>query len=147
VTHQTQSETDSTESVDPGDESRAGDTPESADPGDESRAGDTPESVDPDEDTSPTDDSAEELGVLDIRELVAEVSEMLLGHPFDGITAVERADDGGWRAVFEVVERSAVPDTQDMIGRYELHLSPTGDVQEYSLQQRFKRSALQGGEL
>jgi hypothetical protein len=100
---------------------------------------------DPDETSE--DSKTEELGVLDIREQVAELSETLLGHPFDGITAVERADDGGWRAVFEVVERSAVPDTQDMIGRYELHLSPSGDVQEYSLQQRFKRSELQGSEL
>ena len=93
------------------------------------------------------DSEAEELGVLDVREQVADISETLLGHPFDGITAVERSDNGGWRAVFEVVERSAVPDTQDMIGRYELHLSPSGDVQEYSLQQRFKRSELQGSEL
>jgi hypothetical protein len=130
VTNQTQSETDGTESADPTDEPRADGT----------------ESADPDEDTA-TDDSAEALGVLDVRELVAEVSETLLGHPFDGITAVERADDDGWRAVFEVVERSAVPDTQDMIGRYELHLSPSGDVQEYSLQQRFKRSELQGSTL
>ena len=93
------------------------------------------------------EDSTGELGVLDVREQVADISETLLGHPFDGITAVERADDGGWRAVFEVVERSAVPDTQDMIGRYELHLSLSGDVQGYSLQQRFKRSELQGSEL
>lgn len=130
MTNQTQSETDGTESADPVDQPQADGT----------------ESADPDEDTA-TDDSTEALGVLDVRELVAEVSETLLGHPFDGITAVECADDGGWRAVFEVVERSAVPDTQDMIGRYELQLSPSGDVQEYSLQQRFKRSELQGGTL
>lgn len=98
-----------------------------------------------DEETA--DSSTGELGLLDVREQVADISETLLGYPFDGITAVERADDGGWRAVFEVVERSAVPDTQDMIGRYELHLSASGDVQEYSLQQRFKRSELQGSKL
>ena len=132
MTNQTQSETDGTESADPADGPQADGTPEDADP---------------DGNTAPTADSAEELGVLDVRELVAEVSETLLGHPFDGITAVERADDGGWRALFEVVERSAVPDTQDMIGRYELHLSPTGDIEEYSLQQRFKRSELQGSTL
>lgn len=83
------------------------------------------------------------LDILDVRERVAEIAETLLGQPFDGITSVE-AHDGGWRTVFEVVERSAVPDTQDIIGRYELVLSATGDVQEYSLQQRFKRSEMQG---
>jgi Gas vesicle synthesis protein GvpO. len=86
----------------------------------------------------------EELDVLDVRERVSKIAESLLGQPFDGITSVERAEGGGWRALFEVVERSAVPDTQDIIGRYELHLSRTGTVKEYSLQQRFKRSELQG---
>lgn len=87
------------------------------------------------------------FGVLDVRDLVADVAETLLDQPFDGITTVEPTDDGGWRAVFEVVERSAVPDTQDLIGRYELTLSGTGDVEEYSLLQRFKRSELQGESL
>jgi len=96
---------------------------------------------------TPADSETEELGILDIRERVADISETLLGHPFDGITSVERPDNGGWRAVFEVVKRSAVPDTQDMIGRYELHLSPSSEVQGYSLQQRFKRSELQSSEL
>jgi hypothetical protein len=104
---------------------------------------DAPES----DDTSPTDELDEDIGILDVRSFVSEVAETLLDHPFDGITSVERADDGGWRAVFEVVERSAVPDTQDIIGRYELLLSPSGEIQEYSLQQRFKRSELQGSEL
>jgi len=95
---------------------------------------------------TPADSETEELGILDIRERVADISETLLDHPFDGSDTVERVDDGGWRAVFKIVERSAVPDTQDMIGRYELHLSPSGEVQGYSLQQRFKRSELQGSE-
>jgi hypothetical protein len=95
-------------------------------------------------DDSSATDAGEEVDILEMRELVADVAETLLDGPFDGITSVERADDGRWRAVFEVVERSAVPDTQDIIGRYELLLSASGDVQEYSLQQRFKRSELQG---
>lgn len=96
-----------------------------------------------DGDASPADPAGGAIDILEVRELVAEVAESLLEEPFDGITTVEPADDG-WRAVFEVVERSAVPDTQDMIGRYELRLSETGDVEEYSLQERFKRSELQG---
>ncbi len=90
------------------------------------------------------DDDQESIGILEMRDLVAEVAGTLLDGPFDGITSVERTDDGRWRAVFEVVERSAVPDTQDIIGRYELYLSATGEVEEYALKQRFKRSELQG---
>ena len=100
--------------------------------------------ADPPEDDGENEDRDEELDVLDVRERVSDVAESLLGQPFDGITSVERAEGGGWRALFEVVERSAVPDTQDIIGRYELHLSRTGTIEEYSLQQRFKRSELQG---
>ena len=103
-------------------------------------------SQEPTETDAQSDDpeTDEEMDILRLREHISEVAETLLGHPFDGVTSVERADDGGWHAVFEVVERNAVPDTQDIIGRYELHLSATGDIVEYSLQQRFKRSELQG---
>ncbi len=105
---------------------------------------DSEQQDEPDDDATAGSPEDEELTVLDVRERVSEVAESLLGQPFDGITSVERAEGGGWRALFEVVERSAVPDTQDIIGRYELHLSRTGTVEEYSLQQRFKRSELQG---
>ncbi|MFB6206062.1 MAG: gas vesicle protein GvpO [Haloglomus sp.] len=93
---------------------------------------------------APTDDGGATLDILDVRERVVTVADTLLDHPFDGMTTVEPTDDGGWRAVFEVVERSAVPDTQDVIGRYELRLSGRGEVEEYALQQRFKRSEMQG---
>lgn len=103
------------------------------------------QSDDPETDSQSDDpETGEEMDILRLRQHISEVSETLLDYPFDGVTSVERADDGGWHAVFEVVERNAVPDTQDIIGRYELHLSATGDVVEYSLQQRFKRSELQG---
>lgn len=101
-----------------------------------------PDDSDNEATASPPED--EGMDVLEVRERVSEVAESLLGQPFDGITSVERAEGGGWRALFEIVERSAVPDTQDIIGRYELHLSGTGAIEEYSLQQRFKRSELQG---
>ncbi|ESS05978.1 MAG: gas vesicle synthesis protein GvpO [uncultured archaeon A07HB70] len=97
-----------------------------------------------DESGSTGADDQESIGILEMRELVAEIAGTLLDGPFDGITSVERTEDDRWRAVFEVVERSAVPDTQDIIGRYELYLSTTGEVEEYALQQRFKRSELQG---
>lgn len=106
---------------------------------DDGSASDTDDTGDP----SPTADD-EAVDILELRGLVAELAETLLDVPFDGITAVERAEDGGWRAVFEVVERSAVPDTQDTIGRYELLLSASGDLQEYSLKQRFSRSEMPG---
>ncbi len=86
----------------------------------------------------------DEIGGLGVRDRVADITEPLLGQPFDGIPTVEAAADGGGRVLFEVVERSAVPDTQDIIGRYEVRLSSTGEIRDYSLQQRFKRGEMQG---
>lgn len=100
-----------------------------------------------DENGPPTTDAdGDSLDILDVHERVVTVADTLLDYPFDGITTVEPTD-GGWYVVFEVVERSAVPDTQDVIGRYELHLSGEGDVEEYALTQRFKRSEMQGESL
>lgn len=46
-------------------------------------------------------------------------------HQFEGMIKAE-SNDEGWRTVVEVVERNAVPDTQDIIGRYEITLDGTG---------------------
>jgi hypothetical protein len=94
-----------------------------------------------------TGDGDEKIGILDVRERIMSVSEELLEKPIDGITSIKATDEGQWRTVFEVVERSAVPDTQDIIGRYEIYLSSTGEVKEYSLQRRFKRSESQDNTL
>lgn len=62
----------------------------------------------------------------------------LLDHEVDGVVSVERTDEG-WRALVEVVERSAVPDTQDIIGRYEVDLDDAGTLVGYGLRERFRR--------
>jgi len=41
--------------------------------------------------------------------------------------------------VIELVERRAVPDTQDIIGRYEINLTSTGNVAGYELVERYQR--------
>jgi len=40
--------------------------------------------------------------------------------------------DGEWRVTVEVVERRAVPDTQDLLGRYEVRLSVEGELLGWS---------------
>jgi hypothetical protein len=46
------------------------------------------------------------------------------------VTSVLRADDG-WRVSLELVERSAVPDTNDLLGVYEVAVSQAGIVTGY----------------
>lgn len=41
-----------------------------------------------------------------------------------------------------MVERSAVPDTQDIIGRYEITLDDGGRVTGYELRERYRRGEM-----
>lgn len=89
-------------------------------------------------DGSGTTGATERIGLAEARRTAIESVEELLEYDVDGVVRVERADDG-WRALVEVVERSAVPDTQDIIGRYEVELDEAGTLVGYGLQERFRR--------
>jgi hypothetical protein len=43
------------------------------------------------------------------------------------VTSVEEVE-GEWRVTVEVLERKAVPDTQDLLGRYEIRLNKNGEL-------------------
>lgn len=97
------------------------------------------ETVDPDEvDTSDTDEKEEIAGVLTVRKTVRSTAGQLVGHDFDGVSEISPMDEG-WHAIVEVVERSSVPDTQDVIGRYKIELDSDGVVQGYRRLDRYRR--------
>lgn len=76
--------------------------------------------------------------ILSIRQTVKSTASDLVGHPFDGVSEITAAEDG-WQAVVEVVERKAVPDTQDVIGRYRIDLDEDGTVVGYRRIDRYRR--------
>ncbi|MCO8243938.1 MULTISPECIES: gas vesicle protein GvpO, halophile-type [unclassified Haladaptatus] len=94
------------------------------------------------EDSSESDESDEsgdgEFDVMAVRETVEDVANDLVGHPLDGIIEITE-DEDGWQVVVEMVERSAVPDTQDILGQYAIALSESGDVTGYRLRERYRR--------
>lgn len=94
--------------------------------------------VDPEEAGEVDEDDDRIEGVLAIRQTVQGTAGELIGRPFDGVTEVSATQDG-WRAIVEVVERRAVPDTQDVIGRYEIELDEDGVVQGYRRLDRYRR--------
>lgn len=97
------------------------------------------EATDPEDvDTSEVDEDDQIAGVLAIRKTVQSTAGKLIGHEFDGVSEISPMDEG-WRAVVEVIERSAVPDTQDIIGRYEIELDEDGVVQGYRRLGRYRR--------
>ncbi|RQG89851.1 gas vesicle protein [Natrarchaeobius halalkaliphilus] len=93
-----------------------------------------PESVDADVDT----DHEEIEGVLAVRKTVQSTATELIGREFDGVSEIVPTDDG-WRAIVEVVERRAVPDTQDIIGRYEIELDEGSTIHGYRRLDRYRR--------
>lgn len=100
-----------------------------------------PSSVDTDEMEIETDaevDTGQIEGVLTIRRTVVSTAGELIGHEFDGVSEISPTEEG-WCAVVEVVERSSVPDTQDVLGRYEIDLDTDGVVQGYRRLDRYRR--------
>ncbi|WP_435154205.1 gas vesicle protein GvpO, halophile-type [Haladaptatus sp. DFWS20] len=97
------------------------------------------ETAEADENTA--DEQAEQNGefdVMDVRETIEDVASDLVGHPLDGIIEIS-ADDDGWQVVVEMVERSSIPDTQDILGQYAVSLDESGDVTGYRLRERYRR--------
>lgn len=91
------------------------------------------------DDTDVGSSSTESISLSDAQDHARKAAENLLEHEFEGIIKVEGIEADGWRTVVELVERSAVPDTQDIIGRYEITLSEAGDVKGYELMERYRR--------
>lgn len=119
-------------------------TPTDNDP-DETRsteASSTDESAEsPPEDGPDENEDPERIGMLDARKEAVEAAEQLLDHPVENIIKVE-SDDGDWHVVIEVLEREAVPDTQDILGRYEFSVSAAGELSSYELNERYRRDEL-----
>ncbi|MBV0926058.1 gas vesicle protein [Halomicroarcula limicola] len=77
--------------------------------------------------------------LIEVRRTVEAVTAQLIEHPLDGVVEIRRDGDGGWLATVEVVERRAVPDTQDIIGYYEITLEDSETVTGYRRLSRYRR--------
>lgn len=80
-----------------------------------------------------------EADLIEIRNHVREVASDLIGRDLDGISAI-RYEEDNWTVVVNFVERHSVPDTQDIIGRYEVHLDSDGEITGYHRLNRYRRS-------
>lgn len=57
------------------------------------------------------------------------VKELLNKKPESTISVAK--EEKGWKVVVEALERKSVPDTQDILGRYELSLDNKGELLDY----------------
>jgi hypothetical protein len=97
--------------------------------------------VEPQEDESiPTLDSGgDTASIIEVRNQVIELSTDVIGRSLDGIVEVSRNEDN-WRAVVEIIERRSVPDTQDILGQYEIELDKQGEVIGYRRLEKYRRA-------
>ena len=58
----------------------------------------------------------------------------------EGVTSLERSDDGTWKVTVELLELERVPPTDDVLGSYEARLDENGDLIAYERIQRYTRS-------
>lgn len=80
----------------------------------------------------------------DIREIgkkSLEITKELLNKEPEGVISTKR-EGKDWKVMVEVLERRAVPDTQDILGRYELKLDADGEILDYKQIMLRKRADL-----
>ena len=68
-----------------------------------------------------------------IQELVEKASGVagfMLNKEFDSVISMNKCE-GGWLAEVEVLERKSVPDTQDILCRYEMKFDDGGELLGY----------------
>ncbi|RRJ31568.1 gas vesicle protein GvpO [Halocatena pleomorpha] len=96
------------------------------------------ESIDGTEDTSGDSDEAVRGSIGEIQAHVRDRLPELIDQPLDSIIEVDR-DEEGWRVIVECIERRSVPDTQDILGRYEIRLGADGQIHRYRRRNRYRR--------
>lgn len=62
----------------------------------------------------------------------------LTGREAEGVTGLERSDDG-WKIRVEVVEVRRIPDTTDVLALYEVEVDEDGDLTGYRRLRRYAR--------
>lgn len=89
--------------------------------------------------------SGTEIGA--VREKIRQVAEDLIGRPLVSVVSVDRdrnrgdddEDEEGWVAAVEILERKSIPDTQDILGRYEISLDSDHEITGYRRTHRYRR--------
>jgi hypothetical protein len=67
----------------------------------------------------------------------------LAGKEVEGVTGLERTDDG-WTVHVEVLELRRIPNTTDVLASYEVTLDSDGDLEGYRRRDRYVRGSAEG---
>ncbi len=75
---------------------------------------------------------------LQLARMAARQLEQISGRPVNGVTGLERADEG-WRVGVDVVEIARIPPSTDVLGSYEVVVDDDGDLLRYERIRRYIR--------
>jgi len=73
---------------------------------------------------------AEKVDILSINKRCIAAAESALNKKAESIVSMSK-EAKEWKVAIEVLERKAIPDTQDLLGRYELKLNEDGELLGY----------------
>jgi Gas vesicle synthesis protein GvpO len=97
----------------------------------------------PDADTQAATDNGRPVpAALAARRAAQQVAEFT-GRSPECVVSIDR-EDGGWQVGVEVVEIRRIPDTQDILAIYEVHVDRGGRLLSYQRTRRYARGELDG---
>jgi hypothetical protein len=89
---------------------------------------------------APRAESRPASGALEIAQEAARQLLELTGKDAEGVTGLERTDDG-WTVQVEVVEVRRIPDTTDVLALYDVDTDDRGNMQGYRRVRRYARGS------
>lgn len=64
----------------------------------------------------------------------------ITGRRAESVTSLERQENGSWKVTVELLELSRVPETDDVLGSYEVEVGGDGELLGYRRVRRYARS-------
>jgi hypothetical protein len=89
---------------------------------------------------APRAEAGRKLTAPKIAAMAAQQLLQLTGREVEGVTGLQRTDDG-WVVEVEVVEVRRIPETTDVLALYELTVDSDGDLEGYRRLRRYGRGA------
>lgn len=70
------------------------------------------------------------MGMRQIINTATQQMEAIMGKHVSSVTEITHQQNG-WHLLVEFIERKAIPDTQDILGVYEILVEPDGEITHY----------------
>lgn len=70
------------------------------------------------------------MRVIEVTEKAEKELKEILGKKPEGVISIRRNEEG-WNVQVEILEKERIPDTESLIGIYELEMNQEGEIEEY----------------